>query len=194
MKKTILTIAALLTIGFAVNAQSDSTSVPDNVTTQENSTGTTTTTVQQPVNPERVRVQANDLPASMRQTLSGNEYKGWESTPVYLNKTTNQYSFSLPNGGTSKTYTFDQSGQPVKGASSSTSSMSSSTNSSSDNAGTYSSKKTSTNSSTTGSGTNSTTTHKSSNVKRNSKPSNNSSSTTTTNSASSTSSSTPVTK
>jgi trimeric autotransporter adhesin len=192
MKKTMLTLAGLFMIGVAVNAQSDSTTstVPDNYSqmSQPEPSGTS----QQPTNPDRVRVQANDLPASMRQTLSGTQYKGWESAPIYRNNSTNQYSFDLSNNGATKTYTFDQSGKPVVG---STSSVSSSTSTTTDNSGTYSSKNTSTKSSTTGGSKNSSTKVHKSSAKKSSSPGSSSSSTTTTNSSSSsTTGSTPVTK
>ena len=191
MKKTILTLVGLLMIGAGVNAQSDSTTtnVPDNYS-QMNQAEPSGTSAQQPVNQDRVRVQATDLPASMRQTLSGAQYKGWESAPIYMNKSTNQYSFDLANNGTTKTYTFDQSGKPITGPASSTTTSSSSTTTT-DNSSTYSSKNTATPGGTKSSATK---VHKSS-VKKSSSPSNNSSSSTTTpNSPSGSTTDKPATK
>ncbi len=115
MKKTILTMAGILMMGVVVNAQTDTTLVSPNEMVQGEETNTA---VQNPgpANPERVRVQANDLPQGLKQTLTDSQYKGWESAPIYMNKTTNQYSFSLPNNGNTRTYTFDQTGRPVVGA------------------------------------------------------------------------------
>jgi len=191
MKKTMLTLAGLLLMGVAVNAQSDSVknNVPDNYS-EMNQPETSGTVTQQP---DRVRVQASDLPASMRQTLSGAQYKGWETAPIYMNKSTNQYSLDLQNNGTTRTYTFDQNGKPVTGAASS--GVSSSTNTTTDNSSTYSSKNTSSKNSSTGGNKSSTTrVHKSSQKKSSSPNTNSSSSTTTKSSSSSTTGTTPVTK
>jgi len=167
-------------MGVIVNAQTDSTLVsPDEmVQGKESSTSVQNPT---PANPERVRVQASDLPQGLRQTLTDSQYKGWESAPIYMNKTTNQYSFSLPNNGNTRTYTFDQTGRPVVGANGG-SAVNPSQNTSptpSDNSSTYSSRKSTTNSSSkTTTGGRKTTTQRSSGVKRSSSSDNSSSSTT----------------
>lgn len=178
MKKTILTMAGILMIGVIVNAQTDSTLVsPDEMVQGKE----TTTAVQNPApaNPERVRVQANDLPQGLKQTLTDSQYKGWESAPIYMNKTTNQYSFTLPNNGNTRTYTFDQTGQPVVGANAGSTVNSSPATSPSpaDNNSTYSSRKSTTTSSST-TGGKKTTTHRSSTVKKSNSSDNSSSSTT----------------
>lgn len=169
MKKTILTMAGILVMGIAVNAQTDSTlASPDEMVQGKESS----TSVQNPspANPERVRVQTTDLPEGLRQTLTDSQYKGWESAPIYMNKTTNQYSFTLPNNGSARTYTFDQTGRPIVGSNGGTS-VSPSTSGSpapSENSSTYSSRKSSTNTnSTTGSGRK-TSTRRSSEMKSNS--------------------------
>jgi len=178
MKKTILTMAGILMMGVVVNAQTDTTLVSPNEMVQGEETNTA---VQNPgpANPERVRVQANDLPQGLKQTLTDSQYKGWESAPIYMNKTTNQYSFSLPNNGNTRTYTFDQTGRPVVGATGAAVNSSQSTSQApSDNSSTYSSRKSATNTTTRSTGGRKTTTQRSTSVKKNNSSGNSSSSTT----------------
>jgi hypothetical protein len=60
-----------------------------------------------------VRVQSSDVPASLRSTLQGAEYKGWENGTVYRNKTTNEYVVEVGDGTNKKTYRFDRNGKRV---------------------------------------------------------------------------------
>lgn len=179
MKKTILTMAGILMMGIVVNAQTDSTLVsPDEMVQGKESSAPVQNPT--PANPERVRVQATDLPQGLKQTLTGSQYNGWERSPIYMNKTTNQYSLSVPSNGSARTYTFDQTGRPIVGEASGSTLNPAEPISPvpADNSSTYSSRKSSTNSNTRTGGRKTTTTHKSSTVKKNSSSDNSSSSTT----------------
>jgi hypothetical protein len=63
-------------------------------------------------NNDRTIVRSADVPASLRQTLQGSEYTGWEQGQVY--KTKNGYSVEIRKNGMTKTHHFDANGQPMK--------------------------------------------------------------------------------
>ena len=110
MKKIMLTLAGALFIGVAaVNAQD---------TTRTKSTSSQTQALQQPGTKTSVpkgysMIKSDDLPSSLRTTLQGNEYYGWESGTVYQNRTNNQYLVTVGTGPDSKTYYFDRDGKRV---------------------------------------------------------------------------------
>jgi hypothetical protein len=65
------------------------------------------------MNGEWTRVQDRDIPSSLRTTLSGNQYKGWERTGVYRSSRGDRYQVRL--GETNPTiYYFDKEGKPEK--------------------------------------------------------------------------------
>jgi len=112
MKKIMLTLAGALFIGVAaVNAQ-------DTTRTQTKSTQTQSQSIRQPgANPSVPKgysmIKSDDLPSSLRTTLQGNEYYGWESGTVYQNRTNNQYLVTVGTGPDAKTYYFDREGKRV---------------------------------------------------------------------------------
>jgi hypothetical protein len=118
MRKIAMTIAGMLFVGLAaVNAQSDST----------RRTMPTEEPMEQPnVNPsqsqyrsaDRVTIPADQVPSSLRQTLQGTQYKGWETTPLYQDKRSQEYYFELPdaNGTTKRMYRFDRNGKTISGS------------------------------------------------------------------------------
>jgi hypothetical protein len=56
-------------------------------------------------------LQANDVPASLRSTLKGDEYKGWESGKVYRRNNGDGYYVTTGSGNNAKNYYFDKSGK-----------------------------------------------------------------------------------
>lgn len=113
-----MTLAGMLFVGLAaVNAQTDSTR--RNRPTEE--------PMEQP-NPspsqsqyrtsDRVTVPADQVPSSLRQTLQGTQYKGWETTPLYQDRKSQEYYFELPdaNGTTKRMYRFDRNGKAISGS------------------------------------------------------------------------------
>lgn len=135
MNKVMMTIAGMLFIGVtALQAQTD--------TTQR-------TPTQQPATPgqvpqgqdqdylnqqqpsqsmyrtqDRITVSSDQVPSALRETLQGSQYKGWESVPLYQDKTTQEYYFEMNDGtgnkSTTKLYRFDRNGKPISGSGSST--------------------------------------------------------------------------
>ena len=60
-------------------------------------------------------VQSSDVPASLRTTLKGDQYKGWESGKIYRQNNGNGYYLSTGTGTSAKNYYFDKDGKAVQG-------------------------------------------------------------------------------
>lgn len=111
MKKLILSIAAMLMIGMAtVYAQSDTLSNTSSAKPKPQKP----TTYQTQVPKGYMNMKSDDLPASLRTTLRGEEYTGWEQGTFYQNRTDNQYLVRIGTGNDTKSYYFDRNGQRVK--------------------------------------------------------------------------------
>jgi hypothetical protein len=63
------------------------------------------------------KVNSADVPASLRSTLSGSQYSGWEKSSVYVNQAGDRYSLRLGDASSPRTYYFDKTGKPVSGMS-----------------------------------------------------------------------------
>jgi hypothetical protein len=118
MKKVAMTIAGMLFVGTAaVFAQSDSSksTMPSDQPSRQQPAGQS-----QYRTSDRITVPADQVPSSLRQTLQGSQYKGWETVPLYQDRTTQEYYFELPDktGGTTKQlYRFDRNGKAISGSS-----------------------------------------------------------------------------
>ena len=119
MKKITLFIAAAAFSVAVANAQTDSLR-----NTSSGSPTQTPTTYQNYPTKDMKRVAPNEIPASLRTTLQGPEYKGWENGTIYFNSATNEYSYQAQpakgsNSATSGSknnatwYRFDKSGKRI---------------------------------------------------------------------------------
>jgi hypothetical protein len=156
MKKIILSMAGSLLLGVAVAQAQDSTrtntgtqpkqpqSFPQQTTPQTTPQTTTPPSTQQPVQqqpqtlPSQTQYRPNDmviipqdkLPESLRTTLRGNEYQGWEKSKIYQDPSTGEYLLEMetttiapsntnPNSTTQsgnnalRTYRFDRYGRVI---------------------------------------------------------------------------------
>lgn len=114
MKKLILITSCVVLLGATAFAQADTTR-------------TQTPTTQQPTQSDQLkkgddefrgwtRVQAADVPTSLRTTFGEEKYKGWESGTVYMNEKGDTYALRT-NSGTNSTptvYYFDKNGKVSK--------------------------------------------------------------------------------
>lgn len=115
MKKLMLTIASLMFVSvMAVNAQVS----PD----------TSSVSGQPPVSDDMSNyardmeeIQSADVPASLRSTLQGSEYSGWEEGKVYRNSSTNEYLIVVGDED-AKVYRFDANGSRIEDTQSGTNS------------------------------------------------------------------------
>lgn len=63
---------------------------------------------------DMMRVEKEQLPDEMVEKLSNPLYKGWESSTIYYNRGTNEYSFDIRSDTEIKNYRFDADGNPVE--------------------------------------------------------------------------------
>jgi hypothetical protein len=105
MKKLMLTIASLLFVSvMAVNAQ-----VQDTTSAGQPSTG-----YQEELNYDDMdAVPSSDVPASLRSSLQGSEYSGWEEGKVYRHKNSNEYIVVIGDEN-AKVFRFDSNGQRLE--------------------------------------------------------------------------------
>jgi hypothetical protein len=114
MKKMMLLCASFLLVGlFAANAQSQDTTKRPTREGEELSQPTQQSN-QMTQKKDLVKVQASEIPASLRKTLEDPMYAGWENSTIWKNKTNDQYTIELMTGNTTKTYRFDKSGKPIQ--------------------------------------------------------------------------------
>jgi hypothetical protein len=62
---------------------------------------------------DRVIITTDQLPVSLRTTLSDDQYKGWETSSMYKNRSTNEYMVQIKDGSNVKTYYFDKDGKAI---------------------------------------------------------------------------------
>jgi hypothetical protein len=115
MKKTLLFLASVLFAGTtAIYAQSqDTTSTQDRSAKSKSSSASTRQQEQsQNYTKDMTKIQSSDIPADLRTTLQGAQYKGWENGTFYRSKNNDGYAVEIKNGNKSKTYRFDANGKP----------------------------------------------------------------------------------
>lgn len=115
MKKVGLILAGMLFMGVAaVQAQEqDTTIAPKKDTTMQEQQGEKQGTYQLR---DMTIVQSADIPAGLRETLQGAEYKGWDdpTTRIYRNQTSDLYVVQIMDGTRTKSFRFDRDGKPIK--------------------------------------------------------------------------------
>lgn len=106
MKKIILMMAGALCLSVAVaNAQNPAQPPRD------------TTAVQPSQNyvKDMVKINATEIPASLRSTLQASQYQGWENATIFRSKNSDTYLIQIQDANDRmKTYRFDASGKPLK--------------------------------------------------------------------------------
>lgn len=98
MKKQIFLSAILLgACTLVVNAQ-----------TQPSTASATTANAIQ----EKKEIKAADLPETVKKTLAGDDYKGWEVSKAFV--ANDVYEVELKKGTEAKTFKFDKDGKVIK--------------------------------------------------------------------------------
>ena len=106
MKKIILIIVGAFCLSaFAINAQAQDGPKQDTTGIQPS----------QSFREDMVKITADDLPAAVKSTLQGAEYKGWETGNIYRNANGDVYSVEITGDDRQvKTYKFDATGKPIE--------------------------------------------------------------------------------
>ena len=63
---------------------------------------------------DMIIIPATEVPASLRGTLQGTQYKGWENGTIYRNQSSDMFMVEVREGNQTKTYRFDKNGKAVK--------------------------------------------------------------------------------
>ncbi len=124
MKKLMFLGAGLLLASAITYAQVDTTSTPQRSTPQQ-STPQVAPPQQESQNAmdpstskidtkNMIHLEASEVPASLKRTLQGPEYEGWESGMLYKDKSNNHYILQIQNGGKMRTYHFGSDGKPTR--------------------------------------------------------------------------------
>jgi hypothetical protein len=113
MKKIMMIASAMLLGGIVAVQAQDTTSFKKQ----------DTTSLQQPSQAQQPSTQLKDMtalqpteiPANLRETLQGSQYKGWDASTskIYRNQTSDLYVVQIQDGTMTKTYRFDKNGKPI---------------------------------------------------------------------------------
>jgi len=68
---------------------------------------------------DRIVIERSKLPDALRQTLEEtDQYRGWDHSTIYFDRSTRQYILTLTDVNSTRTYKFDENGKPVTDTSS----------------------------------------------------------------------------
>ncbi len=113
--KVILT-TTLLFATLAVFGQ-DSTKVTDDAANQTKGPGVGTQQQEQSddYRKDMQVMEKRQVPANLRSTLKGQQYKGWEeNATIYRTRNNDSFIVEMKEGDQTKVHRFDQNGKPVK--------------------------------------------------------------------------------
>ncbi|HEY5748633.1 MAG TPA: hypothetical protein VIU12_21330 [Chryseolinea sp.] len=115
MKKITLFFASALFLGAtSLYAQSqDSTATHDKSSKTQSSTSSSRDDQSQNYTKNMSKIQSSEVPANLRTTLQGTQYKGWEKGTIYRSKNNDGYAIEFKDGNKTKTYRFDGEGKPM---------------------------------------------------------------------------------
>jgi hypothetical protein len=123
MIKSILIVAVMLSItAFSAQAQSRDTLKPKQKERTQDAYDKSKAKRAQGTQQEatanmrnRKAVLAKDVPAALRQTLQGPDYKGWDAntSTIYSDRSGKRFTIEIRNGTSSKIYHFDREGNRV---------------------------------------------------------------------------------
>lgn len=112
MKTFMITLVAVAALGLAsVHAQVlDSTRVKQ---TDPTYNPPTQVPGDQYIQRDYLQIRSNEAPSSLRSTLKGNDYTGWENGMLYRNRTNNGYMLRMGEGADTRSFYFDKSGRKI---------------------------------------------------------------------------------
>jgi hypothetical protein len=115
MKRVKLILATTMVFAaFAVNAQ-DTTKLTIPPVQQDQTTPQNQVLKDQAnFKKDMIVIPSADVPASLRSTLQGTQYKGWENGTIYRNQTSDMFMVEMRHGNQTKIYRFDQNGKAIK--------------------------------------------------------------------------------
>ena len=114
--KVVILAGALVSGAFAVNGQDTAKITPAPVPVEQDQTSPQNQAEQDQANfkKDMIIIPASEIPASLRGTLQGSQYKGWENGTIYRNQSSDMFMVEMRDGNQTKIYRFDQNGKAVK--------------------------------------------------------------------------------
>jgi len=116
MKPVKLILASMIaTAAYAANAQ-DTTKLttPQPVPQDQTASQSQVQKDQANFKKDMVVIPSAEVPASLRSTLQGSQYKGWENGTIYRNQSSDMFMVEMRDGDQTRIYRFDQNGKAIK--------------------------------------------------------------------------------
>lgn len=113
MKRLILTLACASIFGATATFAQDSTRTQTPTQQQPTQSPSQSDQMRKDDMKGWTQVQATDVPASLRTTLGGTQYKGWDTEGTIYKNQSGQYSVRMGTGDTQKSYFFDKNGKSI---------------------------------------------------------------------------------
>lgn len=117
MKKIILILAGAFCISAAAVQAQDV--APRDTTNKSVSSSPSVThpseAPSQDYKQDMVKIKSSEVPASLRSTLQGTQYKGWEKATIYRSKNNDGYVIEMKDASDKiMTHRFDANGKPLR--------------------------------------------------------------------------------
>jgi hypothetical protein len=111
----LILATTMATAVFAVNAQ-DTTKLTTPQPVQQDQTAPQNQVQKDRANfkKDMIVIPSAEVPASLRSTLQGSQYKGWEKGTIYRNQSSDMFMVEMRDGNETRIYRFDQNGKAVK--------------------------------------------------------------------------------
>lgn len=117
MNKIQLILASALLFATVTAFAQDTTKVKDEAAEQREGPGVGTQKQEQSddYRKDMTAIQSSEVPAKLRTTLQGKQYKGWEkNSTIYRNRNNDSFLVEMREGDQVKVHRFDQHGKAVK--------------------------------------------------------------------------------
>lgn len=117
MKKIKIILASAMVMGAVTLFAQDTTKVSDEAAKQRSGpgVGTAQDESQDDYKKDMTLVEKRQVPANLRSTLQGDQYKGWEeNATIYKTRNNDSFIVEMKEGDQTKVHRFDQNGKRVK--------------------------------------------------------------------------------
>lgn len=115
MKKIKLILASALVMGAVAVFAQDSTNVSNDAVKDREGPGVGAQPQQDDYKKDMTVMDKSEVPANLRSTLKGDQYRGWEeNATIYKTRNNDSFIVEMKEGDQTKVHRFDQNGKRVK--------------------------------------------------------------------------------
>jgi uncharacterized protein YdeI (BOF family) len=116
MKKIKLILASMLVMCAVTVFAQDSTNISNDAAKDREGPGVGAQPQQQDdYKKDMTVIEKQEVPANLRSTLKGDQYKGWEeNATIYKTRSNDSFIVEMKEGDQTKVHRFDQNGKRVK--------------------------------------------------------------------------------